>query len=251
MPRFLQQARKLAALPFATALLLSSHGASLAAAPPATASIGYDISLHECGTSAPPPGSFGVVGLNNGRPFTMNACAAAEFTWASQTSAQPALYLNTGYFPGYMQNIQPDCVAATPASLSGDQADAWAVGCSEGEYSVQRQPGTPATYWLDVEVDNSWSDNVELNRQTLQGLTDYLRQHTSASVGVYSDFGWWDEIAGGKGWTPNGISATWIAPPAATLADAAHYCAAQSSFAKAPLTLVQLIDPLPDVDYAC
>ncbi|HEY2594517.1 MAG TPA: hypothetical protein VGK33_11505, partial [Chloroflexota bacterium] len=100
-------------------------------------------------------------------------------------------------------------------SIPGADAwqQAWAVGCSEAETSVRyaHAVGAPNTamWWLDVEVLNSWSSNLALNRMTLQGAVTRLSK-TYLPVGIYSSQTMWHAITGTLA-APSPISAEWSA----------------------------------------
>ena len=210
---------------------------------------GYDISYPQCSNGGAPSRSFGVIGINGGRPFSDNNCAGAEFGWAAAGGTTPALYLNTGYLDKYASKISGACQASVPSSINGSYAQAWAIGCSEAEYSVARQPSNPSMWWLDVETDNSWSStDLALNRETLQGAVTYLQQNTSTAVGIYSNPHWWGVITGGN-WTPAGLTGSWVAPGRANSSNAASFCS--SGFSSAPVFLVQYTINNIDTDYAC
>lgn len=174
-----------------------------------TGATGYDVSYPNC--SAVPSGQFGIVGVNGGRPFTVNPCFRAEYAAALRTSSASA-YINTGYAGAYKKNIRPACASAVPATLSGAHAQAWEIGCSEAAYSVSGDGGvSPAMWWLDVESGNSWSTtNLVLNQDAIQGAVLYLLT-VNPHVGVYSDAAYWQAIAGGNHWTPSGLTADWVA----------------------------------------
>src|SRR5579864_6452329 len=70
-------------------------------------STGYDVSYPQCGAAAP-TGAFGIIGVNGGRPFSNNACLAAEYSAAPQSPA-PSLYINTGYSGAYRKDITSGC----------------------------------------------------------------------------------------------------------------------------------------------
>jgi hypothetical protein len=88
--------------------LLSAAAAVVAlvtvGAPPAMAAagtLGADVSYPQCGGSMPGSGgtaspSFGIVGVNNGRPGAPNPCLGTELGWANGLTTQaPQLYVNT------------------------------------------------------------------------------------------------------------------------------------------------------------
>ncbi|HEX6547139.1 MAG TPA: hypothetical protein VF134_00160 [Candidatus Dormibacteraeota bacterium] len=235
--------RLLAAATAAASLaLVLSTGAS-AAGPYVSGTTGYDVSYPQCGVTV--TGTFGVIGVNGGRPFSQNPCLAGEYA----TSSSGGAYLNTGYARTYAKRITTDCQTRSAGYVgSSAQQQAYAIGCSEAQYSESYTAGqgvVPPVWWLDVETANSWStSNLTLNQATIQGLADTL-EGTGAWVGVYSTGSQWGQIAG-AGWTPAGISATWVA--GASASTAAGYCS--RSFTTAPVWLVQYVATY-DQDYAC
>ena len=56
---------------------------------------GYDVSFPQCGRSLPRDGSFGIVGVTNGLPWSANPCLATQYKWADSKSSAPSLYMNT------------------------------------------------------------------------------------------------------------------------------------------------------------
>jgi hypothetical protein len=78
-------------LVFAAVVLTAATGASGAS------NVGYDISYPQCGGAFPSGGAFGIVGVNDGRPFSANPClgvgsSASELQWAGMNAG---LYANT------------------------------------------------------------------------------------------------------------------------------------------------------------
>jgi hypothetical protein len=166
--------------------------------------IGYDISYPQCSSATLPSGTFGIVGVTDGRPFTSNPCFRSlmnEYKYAT-SSGTPSLYFNTGYSGAYRKNI-------TQACTSGP-SQAWMIGCSEADYAATQASGLGITmWWVDVELGNSWSSsNHTSNQQTIQGAVDRLSG--TGLVGVYSTSSSWNTITGG-GFSPNGSSADWVA----------------------------------------
>jgi hypothetical protein len=102
-------------------------GVLAATDPYPTGLAGYDVSYPQCGGTAA-TGSFGIVGVNGGRPFTNNSCLGAEYAAAPKSTA-PSLYINTGYAGAYRNNITAGC-SALSGSVSGTsrQVQAWATG---------------------------------------------------------------------------------------------------------------------------
>ncbi len=151
---------------------------------------GVDISYPNCGVRG--TGTFGVVGVNGGRPFSFNPCLRGEYARYAHSSSS-ALYLNTGFEHWYTHAISPECAASRHR-----RGLAYAVGCSEAATSVRHlaQMGLsePRVWWLDVEPSNVWSGNRALNTSVLRGMMDYLDRFTSAVVGFYSLSSWWNSI---------------------------------------------------------
>jgi hypothetical protein len=265
-----------AALAATAALIAGQIGVS--ASTYAGGSVGYDISYPQCGTSYP-SGAFGVVGVNQGYPFTYyNSCFSSEWAHAA-TTASPSLYVNTGYDPSYTNSTDgrhttQDCLTRSSSIIgTSSQKGAWAVGCSEAERSVAYAscgnntiPTTcsslvkPAVWWLDIETGNSWCGqsgtactDLTLNQYTVQGILDTL--HTQAEnpggspVGIYSTSSQWSAITGGN--LVSGINADWVATGVRSAKRARPYCTSNGFAGSAPVWLVQYLPGSYDADYAC
>lgn len=221
----------------------AAMGVLAATNPYPTGQSGYDVSYPQCGGTTP-PGSFGIAGVNGGRPFSNNSCLGAEYAGAP-TSIAPSLYINTGYSGAYGKSITPGC-STLSSSVSGTsrQKQAWAIGCSEAEmsmsYATQQGATNPAVWWLDVETANSWSSsNLGLNRYAIQGAVTRLAQ-SGPPVGIYSSASMWSAITGGN-FTPAGGAADWIT--------AGGSCS--TPFTSSPVWLVQSTTSGFDTDLAC
>lgn len=207
-------ARAGGALAAALVLVLVAPVSTRAAGDPyISGSQGYDISWPQCGEPAPNYGSFAILGVNDGAPFSGNACLKEQYDNAPR-SAPPSLYLNTGYEDSYRYLITPAC-REQAGSVSGthDEKQAWAIGCSEAEtsmnYAYTLGASSIAMWWLDVEILNKWSSNRALNRFTLQGMVTRLVE-TDLPVGIYSSEAMWWIITGVLA-APGNISAEWNA----------------------------------------
>jgi len=249
------RAAGLASVLAAVTLVVSNIGAAAAFNPYSSGTIGYDYSYVQCGSAAP-AAAFGVVGVNAGYPFTYyNTCLGAEYAAAARTG-NAALYINTGYDPSYTaidgRHTTQAC-ANSSLAVNGTPAQqaAWAVGCSEAQqdlsYASSQSAASPTAWWLDVETANSWSSSdVFLNRYTIQGILDTLRQSTTAPIGIYSTSYQWNTIT--AGYQP-AVDANWVATGQRTAKRARGYCRS-TGFTGAPVWLVQYVTSI-DNDYVC
>lgn len=190
---------------------------------------GYDISYPQCPGTSAPSGSFGIIGVNDGRPFTVNPCFGNEYSGAANS-----VYMNTGYARAYRSNITVGC--------STGPSTAWKIGCSEAETSLNSVGGRSVSmWWLDVETANSWSSgNLTPNRDTIQGAVTRLQ--ATGPVGIYSTPAAWDKITG-TGFAPSGVSGVWM--PAAQ-------CQGTASFINgSTVWLTQRVVNNLDADTAC
>jgi hypothetical protein len=195
----------------ASALLAASFLAALsysaaAAGPIPSGATGSDISWPQCGTAYPPGYSFGIIGVTSGRPNTGNDCFAGEFAWA-QATGNANLYVNLAYG---QSKVGPLLCAEGDAGCEaynyGYDSARWAQ-----QYAHDQTGGASdsvGVWWLDVETENSWSDDRDLNSYVIQGALDYLQRTSGRTVGVYSTSWMWNEIAGNFG-PPN--TPNWVA----------------------------------------
>jgi len=87
---------------------------------------------------------------------------------------------------------------------------------------------------------------VFLNRYTIQGILDTLRQSTTAPIGIYSTSYQWNTIT--AGYQP-AVDANWVATGQRTVKRARGYCRS-TGFTGAPVWLVQYVTSI-DNDYVC
>ena len=204
--------------------------------------VGYDVSFPNCATPVLGGHAFAVVGLNAGRPFTINRCFASE--WA-RALAPASVYVNTGYSRTFARHLTPACRAAgqsQPLGVAGRRA--YAIGCSEAVVTERLLAGRQAlAIWLDVESSNTWSLRPSLNRATIRGILDRLAgRSTHPLIGIYSNAAFWRQITGG--WSSLSVP-EW----AATTAGGPSGC--RSSFAGGPVWLSQSSDGRLDRDTVC
>jgi hypothetical protein len=249
--------------------------AGAAAGPPAGGSSGHDIGWPQCGSSFPADGSFGIVGISNGRAWSQNPCLASEYQWAAGYPRTPDVYMNTANPAPHSSYYWPATGSRDPAlcrdaSVTTDPGCAYDYGwhtAADAMATEKRVLGSSAVgwWWLDVETSNTWNGDSSSNAADVQGSIDYLLAQHVAGVGVYSTGYQWTTITGGyststaaqyaSGWSseftsPNGISQSpsWVAG-ASGPSDAPSYCS--SSFLGTSTWLVQYIAGGFDVDYAC
>lgn len=217
---------------------------------------GWDVSFPQCGRQGPPPGSFGIVGLNAGRPFTVNPCLSREWGWANGLPA-PSLYVNAAYARVYERHLTPACRSVVPVTITDPkERRAWAIGCQEAAFDVATAPALPAAWWLDVEPANSWSKrHLELNRLAIQALATELRRATGRRVGLYSFDRAWTRITGETGWSPLGAAGDWVAPTIHVTAATAGSRCTETGFSGLPVDLVQFLsadsEGAYDANHAC
>jgi hypothetical protein len=223
--------------------------------PYASGAIGWDASFPQCGRGSAPPGGFGIVGLNQGRPFTTNPCLTKLWNWAAALPGA-SLYVNAAYSGSFARHLGPECEGTAPASIRGPtERRAWEIGCQEAAYNLSISPELPNAWWLDVEPANSWSRHrPALNRLAIMGLAHGLRR-SGRPVGLYSYSPAWERITGEVGWSPPDASTNWLAPTSVTGAAAAAEECGRSGFSGLPVALVQWLgadaEGHHDADRAC
>ncbi|MDP9182719.1 MAG: hypothetical protein M3P04_08100 [Actinomycetota bacterium] len=203
--------RYAALLPFV--LLLSTSPASAA-----TGDLGHDISYPNCisggpTTNTPGTGVFGVVGVIEGKPWDpVNPCLQDQVTWAAGLARAPMLYVNSANpGPASVHWDNPATTSPVPcvnAASASDPACAYGYGWDAAEDALAKASTVSEgaafvaglTWWIDVEILNSWVGDGISNAADLQGMVDYLRSAGVPDVGVYSSARAtspeWQEITG-------------------------------------------------------
>ncbi|OYV57966.1 MAG: hypothetical protein B7Z69_10365, partial [Actinobacteria bacterium 21-73-9] len=247
-------------------------GASSIAVP--AASVGYDISFPQCGGNLPTGIGFGVVGVNDGRPLTVNPCLSTEIQWAaSGLGTTPQFYVNTAN-PGPSNNPAWPTTQTFPQVCTGADSVAcsYDFGWNAGSGSLTAviaaetklgatSPGTvaiSAPWWLDVETGNSWQSlytgaaptaaQLVNDQAMIQGELDFLTGRGIHTVGIYSTSYQWGEIAGTTGKTFAAYDA-WL-PGYASLADAQAACS-YPAFTGGRTAMIQYSSNALDGDYVC
>ena len=263
---------------FATALLVCFSSlielpASASTTVPAT-SVGFDVSFPQCTSTLPAAPGLAVVGVNNGKNFTVNKCLAKELTWAkTATNGAPAFYVNSGN-PGPVndtawptsQAAPKVCHGANSAACSYDYGWNAARASYGAAVRAESTDGSPsgaaaakaANWWLDVETANPWEARVTINGATtlaytndqasVLGMAGYLASIGVKSVGIYTATSMWRAIMG-LNVTAFSAYSLWIPGPG-SLATAEAQCAVPS-FLGGRTGMVQYPSLGLDGDYVC
>lgn len=205
--------------------------------------VGQDVSWPNCNARPPANPPFGIVGTTGGLVFHPNPCLFEEAHWFSNLS----LYMNTGY----AGKTRAEKYASYPRHclVSDEVCLAYNFGYNAGMYAIlyaASQYVHTNKWWLDVETENSWSTNTDVNRASLIGMVAAIQKNTLLPViGFYSYPGQWISITGG--WQ-NGFP-NWVATGDDKLQTAIAYCNGQA-FNGGKTWLTQYTTRL-DNDYGC
>jgi hypothetical protein len=209
---------------------------------------GRSISSPQCGGPLPSgPGAFAIIGVTGGRAFYQNPCLVSEYHWAQSAPIPPTLVMNLNAAAGSAA-FEADNGPRGACRADDRLCRAYNFGYNAANLALadaQSQGATAASWWLDVETENTWADDPAENAQVIQAAIDRLRA-AGVTVGLYSAPNQWTQIAGG--FSP-GLP-VWVAgaPDAAT---APSYCTAAHAFGGGPVWLVQYPTSDSDAVYAC
>jgi hypothetical protein len=206
-----------AAVLAACAVLVAPTTADAAAVPLSARERGNDVSYPQCGAPLPSGHDFGIVGVDGGKPFDANPCLADQIVWA-RTAGRPVYYLNTANPGPKLSSFWPIgqrspqlCTRSRPNSAGCAFDYGWNAAkdslarASAAAASVGAPDVTRTTWWLDVEMHNTW-ESLEygdkpmfLRNDTavLRGMTALLERRGVGTVGVYSTVHQWQQITGG------------------------------------------------------
>lgn len=239
------RAVRLSAFSLVLVLIISSSASALS--PYMPGSTGLDVSWPkqncEVVQKARPPAAFGIVGVNHGLDFTYNDCLSRETSAFSNYS----LYLNTGY-PGISYGLKYQTYPKHCQEFD-NQCLAYNYGFNDAKKSISyaNLNNAHATqWWLDVETDNSWTNNPFVNVSELQGMIAAIKKYTFISqIGFYSLQAQWSIITGN--WDNDYLA--WTATGAYSQTKAQQACK-DPSFTGGKLLLAQYTLKL-DEDYVC
>lgn len=211
-------------------------------------SIGHDVSFPQCGGALPAqPYAFGIVGVTGGRAFTHNPCFRAQYNWAAASGRPPSLYINTKY-PSGTTIGQRDTGPAGTCVATDVRCQAYNYGYKTAQDAVgyaQTQGAVDvATWWLDVETENTWSEDKAMNAVVIGAAIDYLKTQ-NLTVGLYSTAYQWSLIAG----TYSPGLPNWVGG-GADLAHAQQLCTT-GAFGGGEVELVQYAGTPFARDYVC
>jgi hypothetical protein len=237
----------------------------------AGSTVGYDISYPQCNSTFPSTPAFGIVGVNDGKPYSPNPCVGtgdgpSQLQWAGMNAqlyantADPGPALST-HWPNGQTSPQQCNTASNPGSDTAECAYdyGWNAAVDSYQDAVSAyvslgwaQAGSTRTpvsnaWWLDVESANSWTSNTTFNVDELQGEVDYLKSVGAASVGFYATQSDWQSITGST--SSFAAYKSWI-PGASTLSQAQANCAG-GGITGGGVALAQYPSGGFDADYQC
>ena len=208
-------------------------------------STGVDVSWPKTNCTVPTRylRSWAIVGVNGGLDFTANPCLRSEVARVSNVT----LYANTGW-PGLAYGKR---YASAPLSCNADNPVclAYNYGYAAGAYTVKyaaSQDVHATMWWLDVETDNSWTDDQLANRAAIAGEAAAIEHYTLIGrIGIYSYPGQWDLLT--ANWR-NGLP-NWAASGSLKRTAAKAFCK-NENFTGGGTWLTQYTVRL-DEDYVC
>jgi len=193
-----------------------------------------------CDAIIPPEVTFGIVGVSGGSNFTTNDCMVQEASQFSKLS----LYTNTGYQG--LEVLQDHPELSSMCAAEDEDCIAYNYGIKAGQFALETAFGQniyTQNWWLDIETENSWSENLSANSQSLQGEMDGITSAAAShnlpkpKFGFYSTPSMYSRITGG--WL-NGLP-SWVATGHKGSENALSHCQG-SEFTSGPTVMVQYVD---------
>jgi hypothetical protein len=198
---------------------------------------GFDVSFPQCSPPLNVTGfGFAIVGVNAGRAFTQNPCLAQQYAWAlggtSGTQARVAFYLNTGNpgpgvsprWPTSGTGLPRPCDGSASADCAFDYGWLAAKDVVARARTVAGGLVTQVPWWLDVEAENSWSDDQAANSADLQGVLAGLQDEQIGWTGIYALSSGWEQIIGAGAPNAPFVSIPNWRPGARSAAETAMWC---------------------------
>ncbi|HCB59812.1 MAG TPA: hypothetical protein DEP82_18385 [Arthrobacter bacterium] len=231
--------------------------------------LGNDISWPQCGGDLPAPPAFAIVGVNGGRPDTINPCLATQLAWANHSSdatggTPAALYVNTAatepveslWWPA--TNTYRGIDVSNPYGTcdgTGSPACVYVHGYATAfdDVASLKEAGDDVVrhmWWLDVETGNSWLSDTAANAAELEGMTAYLKS-TGAEVGIYSTTYQFGKIVGKVNPGSNLYTLKDWLPGAESTSSAQENCAAAPLTPGGIVTTTQFTEGNLDYNYRC
>jgi len=210
-------------------------------------SLGYDISVFQCGSLPPAPHQIGIVEVDGASGGPTNSCLASEAAWAGG-----GLNLYTFLTYGTSSTAEPGCTDPVGACNAGYQAAMHAFN------AVPAGVNANVPWWLDVENPPSnlpqWSGNTTLNADFVQGALNALHETEGvANVGIYASPGVWNSILGTYSPSVPFWMADYLPSPSGpgSCADYQNWVVNHGEHLPGPPQLVQYNSAQYDEDYAC
>ena len=216
MPKWALTCRVFVALVLAM-LLPSTAAFAKVTNPYAGLKPGADVSYPQCSLlPADGPGAFAIIGVNGGKAFTTNKCLAQEVAWAKSFGVPVTFYMNLNYPLGSTASQGLSSTKYGSCQHADKACQALNYGYNAAAYAVSQAggPSVSSTWWLDIETANSWSPQVNLNVDVIQGALAYFADQ-SITAGVYSTTSMWTKIAGSY----NPALPNWALPSAGAACD--------------------------------
>ena len=237
----------------------------------ASSDTGYDIGYPQCNGTFPANPGFGIVGVNDGLPFSANPCLGtgggpSELQWAGISAGLYANTANPGpqlssHWPNGQTSPKPCNTSANPGSNTAECAYDYGWNAALNSYQdavnayiavgwasagATRTPVANA-WWLDVESANSWTTNTAFNVDELSGEADYLKSVGAASVGFYANASDWQTMTGNT--SSFAAYPSWV-PGASSLSQAQSLCGGPG-ITGGGISLTQYPSGGFDGDYQC
>lgn len=248
MGQHLRSLRAAVATLLAAGAMVVSVSGAMASGIYTSGTTGYDISWPQCDIPYPVVSAypFGIVGVTSGHAFRNNPCFAPQYTWATRTMAPESVYLNLNEDIGTTATYGDSGPYGACGADTLCHALNYGYNAASSAYTYAGQVKTFAAtmWWLDIETENSWSeDDRARNRAVIIGAVQFLQVEHHFAVGIYSTASMWLEITGS--WQ-NGLP-VWLG--GGIERDARTLCGI--GFTGGPVYLVQYAKDGYDGDSAC